>query len=306
MQKQLHYFFVNVSIAIQNKNHFKFKEFVMKKAIKILTTLACVGVIAGTSVALVACNDDKTGLEDGVLNVATNCFFDPFEYFDDDGEFAGIDMDIMAAIAEELGVSVEYNHMTFGSVVAAVGSGTHDIAAAGLTVTDERKDSVDFTQTYFSSSQVVIAKTGDPILALTDAEAIKAMLSGKKIGAQDGTTGYFYASGDSDDYEGVTDKNKVHRYDSGASAVDALINGQVDYVIIDAVPAAKLVAAKQGTAVSDVVLTGEDYAFAVKKGNKELLDKVNAALEKLIANGKIEEIFQKYGETSGLGANLEA
>lgn len=274
----------------------------MKKSIKILSAILCVAVIACACFALVACNGNKSGLEDGVLNVATNCFFDPFEYFNDDGEFAGIDMDIMAAIAEELGVTVEYNHMAFNSVVTSVGAGTHDIAAAGLTITEERKDSVDFTQTYFSSSQVVIAKTGDSILALTEVADVEAALAGKKIGVQQGTTGYFYSSGDSDDYDGVTDANNVKQYDSGASAVDALINGQVDYVIIDAVPAAKLVAAKSGTAVSSVVLTGEDYAFAVKKGNKELLEKVDAALTKLIQNGKIEEIFQKYGETSGLNA----
>ncbi|MCM1306088.1 MAG: transporter substrate-binding domain-containing protein [Bacteroides sp.] len=280
----------------------------MKKSIKVLSVIMCVAVIGVACFALAACNNDnKTGLEDGKLNVATNCFFEPFEYLDPDNDvFVGIDIDIMAAIAEELGVEVEYNHMTFSSVVAAVGAGTHDIAAAGLTITETRKETVDFTQTYFSSSQVVIAKTGDPILALTEADDVEAALAGKNIGVQAGTTGYFYASGASDDYDGVTDASKVKPYDSGAAAVDALLNGQVDYVIIDAVPAKKLVAAKSGTAVSSVVLTGEDYAFAVKKGNKELLEKVDAALTKLIQNGKIEEIFQKYGETSGLGANNEA
>lgn len=271
----------------------------MKKAFKILTAILCVAVIAGACFALVACNDDKTGLEDGVLNVATNCEFDPFEYLGDDGKPTGIDMDIMKAIADELGVELQINDMAFESVVGSVGSGTNDIAAAGLTVDEERKQSVDFTQTYFSSSQVVIAKTGDAILSLTEVADVEAMLEGKTIGVQNGTTGYKYVSGDSNDYDGLNATAKG--YASGSLAVQALLNGQVDYVIIDAVPAAKLVQANQGVVASDVVLTGEDYAFAVKKGNKELLDKVNAAMDKLIENGKIEEIFQKYGLTSGLG-----
>ena len=121
------------------------------------------------------------------------------------------------------------------------------------------------------------------------------------IGVQNGTTGYSYVSGDSDNYEGVAGATAVG-YPSGALAVQAMLNGQVDYVIIDKVPAEKLVAANDGTELSNVVLTGEDYAFAVKKGNTEVLNKVNAALTKLIADGTIEEIFQKYGYTSGLGA----
>ena len=266
----------------------------MKKTIKVLTAIMCVAVIVGACFALVACNTDKTGLEDGTLNVATNCEFDPFEYLEN-GNPTGIDMEIMAAIAAELGVKLDINDMAFESVVGAVGSGAQDIAAAGLTITEERLASVDFTQTYFSASQVVIAKTGDPILSLNSIEEIEAALAGKTIGVQNGTTGYAYASGDSDDFDGVTDADNVKGFLSGALAVSAMLNNQVDYVIIDKVPAQKLVEANQGTAMSSVVLTQEQYAFAVKKGNNELLDKVNAALTKLIENGKIKEIFDKYG-----------
>lgn len=270
----------------------------MKK--KIISIVLAVVIVVATVFALTACNN-KDGLEDGVLNVATNCEFDPFEYLDN-GNPVGIDMEIAAAIAKELGVELKITDMAFESVVGSVGSGAHDLAAAGLTVDDERKQSVDFTQSYFNSNQVVIAKNGDAILALTEVADVEAMLSGKKIGTQNGTTGYKYASGDSDDYDGITDADKVMGYASGALAVQALLNGQVDYVIIDAVPASKLVAANQGIVASDVVLTGEEYAFAVKKGNKKLLDKVCAALTKLTNDGTIEEIFQKYGLTSGLAA----
>lgn len=282
----------------------------MKKFAKVIIAVLALVCLVGACFALVACDPKDEG---GKLVVATNCEFEPFEYLDDNGNPTGIDMDIAAALAKELGLTLEINDMPFESVVASVASGTCNIGIAGLTVNAERLESVDFTQTYFSSSQVVIAKSGDSILDIVveDLEdedevaakvaLIESALNGKRIGVQNGTTGYSYVSGDSDNYEGVAGATAVG-YPSGALAVQAMLNGQVDYVIIDKVPAEKLVAANDGTELSNVVLTGEDYAFAVKKGNTEFLNKVNAALTKLIADGTIEEIFQKYGYTSGLGA----
>lgn len=269
----------------------------MKKFLIIMLTVVMASVLA---ISFSACNN---GIEDGVLNVATNCEFDPFEFLDDNGKPTGIDMDIAKALANELGLKLKIKDMAFESVVASVGSGSQDIAMAGLTVDAERQKTVDFSQTYFSSSQVVIAKKGDAILSLNTVEAVEEQLKGKNIGAQNGTTGYKYISGDSDDYDGIANANAIG-YASGALAVQALINGTIDYVIIDAVPASKLVAANANdiAVLSDVVLTGEDYAFAVKKGDTELLEKVNNALTKLINDGTIEEIFNKYGETSGLNA----
>ena len=283
----------------------------MKKFAKVIIAVLALVCLVGACFALVACDPKED--EGGKLVVATNCEFEPFEYLDDNGNPTGIDMDIAAALAKELGLTLEINDMPFESVVASVASGTCNIGIAGLTVNAERLESVDFTQTYFSSSQVVIAKSGDSILDIVveDLEdedevaakvaLIESALNGKRIGVQNGTTGYSYVSGDSDNYEGVAGATAVG-YPSGALAVQAMLNGQVDYVIIDKVPAEKLVAANDGTELSNVVLTGEDYAFAVKKGNTEFLNKVNAALTKLIADGTIEEIFQKYGYTSGLGA----
>lgn len=282
----------------------------MKKFAKVIIAVLALVCLVGACFALVACDPKDEG---GKLVVATNCEFEPFEYLDDNGNPTGIDMDIAAALAKELGLTLEINDMPFESVVASVASGTCNIGIAGLTVNAERLESVDFTQTYFSSSQVVIAKSGDSILDIVveDLEdedevaakvaLIESALNGKRIGVQNGTTGYSYVSGDSDNYEGVAGATAVG-YPSGALAVQAMLNGQVDYVIIDKVPAEKLVAANDGTELSNVVLTGEDYAFAVKKGDTEFLNKVNAALTKLIADGTIEEIFQKYGYTSGLGA----
>lgn len=285
----------------------------MKKLSKILVIALVVATLAGACVAFAACdkNDDN-----GQLIVATNCEFEPFEYLDDNGNPTGIDIDIAYALGEKLGLEVVIRDMAFDSVVASASSGVCDIAMAGLTVTGERLEAVNFTQTYFSSSQVVIAPAGDPILDITyeqganddETEAnrlaavaqIEAMLNGKRVGTQNGTTGYAYVSGDSDDYEGVAGATAVG-YASGAMAVEAMLAGTVDYVIIDAVPASRLVAANSGTAVSDVVLTGEDYAYGIAKNNTELLESVNQALNELIADGTIEEIFQKYGLSSGLG-----
>ena len=285
----------------------------MKKLSKILVIALVVATLAGACVAFAACDKNDN---DGQLIVATNCEFDPFEYLDDNGNPTGIDIDIAYALGEKLGLEVVIRDMAFDSVVASASSGVCDIAMAGLTVTGERLEAVNFTQTYFSSSQVVIAPAGDPILDITyeqganddETEAnrlaavaqIEAMLNGKRVGTQNGTTGYAYVSGDSDDYEGVAGATAVG-YASGAMAVEAMLAGTVDYVIIDAVPASRLVAANSGTAVSDVVLTGEDYAYGIAKNNTELLESVNQALNELIADGTIEEIFQKYGLSSGLG-----
>lgn len=285
----------------------------MKKLSKILVIALVVTTLAGACVAFAACDKNDN---DGQLIVATNCEFEPFEYLDDNGNPTGIDIDIAYALGEKLGLEVVIRDMAFDSVVASASSGVCDIAMAGLTVTGERLEAVNFTQTYFSSSQVVIAPAGDPILDITyeqganddETEAnrlaavaqIEAMLNGKRVGTQNGTTGYAYVSGDSDDYEGVAGATAVG-YASGAMAVEAMLAGTVDYVIIDAVPASRLVAANSGTAVSDVVLTGEDYAYGIAKNNTELLESVNQALNELIADGTIEEIFQKYGLSSGLG-----
>ncbi|MEE0841390.1 MAG: ABC transporter substrate-binding protein [Christensenellales bacterium] len=285
----------------------------MKKLSKILVIALVVATLAGVCVAFAACDNNDNN---GQLIVATNCEFEPFEYLDDNGNPTGIDIDIAYALGEKLGLEVVIRDMAFDSVVASASSGVCDIAMAGLTVTGERLEAVNFTQTYFSSSQVVIAPAGDPILDITyeqganddETEAnrlaavaqIEEMLNGKRVGTQNGTTGYAYVSGDSDDYEGVAGATAVG-YASGALAVEAMLAGTVDYVIIDAVPASRLVAANSGTAVSDVVLTGEDYAYGIAKNNTELLEKVNQALNELIADGTIEEIFQKYGLSSGLG-----
>lgn len=261
----------------------------MKKFGKILIVVLALATLIGGCFAFTACNDD-----DDTLLVATNCEFPPFEYLDDNGKPVGIDMEIAEALASKLGLKLEIKDMAFDSVVSAVASGSCDIGMAGLTITEERKQSVDFTISYFQSSQVVIAKEGDPILSATTKEAVEAILAGKTIGVQNGTTGYSYASGDSDAYDGITDPENVKGYTSGALAVSALLSGSVDYVVIDKAPAEALAQANAGTVASSVVLTTEDYAFAVKKGNTEFLNKVNAAIAEIIEEGTFDRILLKY------------
>lgn len=162
------------------------------------------------------------------LTMATNAYFPPYEYYEGDA-IIGIDADIAGAIADKLGMKLAISDMDFGSIIAAVQTGKADMGMAGLTVTDERKQSVDFSDSYATGVQVVIVKSDSSIATLDD-------LKGKKIGVQENTTGDLYASDDFGD-------ENVQRFSKGNDAVLALLNGQVDAVIIDNEPAKAFVAA---------------------------------------------------------------
>ncbi|MDO4270079.1 MAG: basic amino acid ABC transporter substrate-binding protein [Eubacteriales bacterium] len=219
------------------------------------------------------------------LRMVTNAAFAPYEFVDDNGEVAGIDAEIAAAIAEKLGMKLEITDMAFESLLPALQSGSADIILAGMTVNAERQESVDFTDSYAKGVQVIIVPEGSEIAGPDD-------LNGKQIGVQTGTTGDQYCSDTPEN--GGFGEDAVQRYDNGPLAVAALLNGQVDAVVIDNEPAKALVAANEGLKILDTAYTDEDYAAAVQKGNTELLDKVNAALEELKADGTIDEILAKY------------
>lgn len=225
------------------------------------------------------------GSEGGTLRMLTNAAFAPYEYVDDNGEVAGIDADIARAIAEKLGMKLEITDMAFDSLIAALQADSGDIIFAGMTVDPERAQSVDFTDSYANGVQVIIVPEGSAIASPDD-------LNGKIIGVQSGTTGDQYCAAAPED--GGFGEQAVQRFDNGALAVTALVNGQVDAVVIDNEPAKNLVAANAGTKILDTEFTNEDYAAAVKKGNTELLDKVNGALAELKADGTIEKIIEKY------------
>ena len=217
-------------------------------------------------------------VEAGKLTLATNAEFPPYEYHDGD-KIVGIDMDIADAIAKKLGLEVQIEDIAFDSVILEVTSGKADIGLAGISATDERKQSVDFSDTYTTSKQLIIVKDDSPIKGSKD-------LEGKTVGVQTGTTGDILAS----DIKDV----KPERYDKGMDAVQALRQGKVDAVIIDSEVAKKFVEETSGLKVLDEAFADENYAIAIKKGNKELLDSVNKALSELKSHGTIDSIIAKY------------
>ncbi|MCR4901405.1 MAG: transporter substrate-binding domain-containing protein [Butyrivibrio sp.] len=259
----------------------------MKK--KLITLTMAIALTA----SLVACSDssaettadtsENTNASEATqtLVMATNAEFPPYEYHDgEDDQIVGIDAEIAAAIAEKIGCTLEIEDIAFDSVIPEVTSGKADIGMAGMTVTEERKQSVNFSDSYATAVQVVIVPEDSDIASIDD-------LSGKIIGVQSGTTGDLYAT---DDYG---DEN-VERYNKGMEAVQALSQGKVDAVIIDNEPAKVFVEETEGLKILDSAYAEEQYAIAIAIDNTELLDKVNAALAELKADGTIDSIVSKY------------
>ena len=221
------------------------------------------------------------------LKMATNAAFPPYEFYDDEtGEIVGIDAEVAAAICEKLGYELEIVDMDFDAIIPAVTTGKADFGMAGMTVTEERMQSVDFTTSYATGIQVVIVKEGSEITSVDDLFAEGAS---HKIGVQQGTTGDLYASWDIED-EGL---GSVERFKTGTDAVLALTSGKVDCVIIDNEPAKNYVAANEGLVILDTEYAVEDYAIALAK-DSELTEQINAALEELIADGTVQAIIDKY------------
>ena len=223
---------------------------------------------------------ELTTVEAGKLTMATNAAFPPYEMTTDAGAFEGIDIDTAQAIADKLGLELQIDDMDFDAALLSVQQGKADIAMAGVTVTDERKNVMDFSDSYATGIQSIIVPEGSDIASPDD-------LAGKMIGTQRGTTGYIYCSDD------FGDENVV-AYDDGLTAVQALNNGQVDAVVIDNAPAKEFVAANPGLVLLDTSYAEEDYAIGMAKGNTALEDAVNAALEELKADGTLQSIVDKY------------
>lgn len=221
-----------------------------------------------------------TTVEDGKLHMATNAAFPPYEMVADDGTFEGIDVDIAGKIAEKLGLELVVDDMDFGSIITSVQTGKEDIALAGLTVTDERKQNVDFTDSYATGVQVVIVPENSDIKTIDD-------LQGKLIGCQESTTGYAYCT---DDYG----EDMVTAFPSGANAVQALLTGKIDAVVIDKQPAEAYVAQNEGLKILDTEYVAENYAIGVSKDNTALRDAVNNALKELIDDGTVQAILDQY------------
>lgn len=220
------------------------------------------------------------------LVMATNAEFPPYEYMEGD-EIVGIDVEIARAIANKLDMELEVSDMAFDSIIPAVVQGKADIGVAGMTVTDERLESVDFTTSYATGVQVVIVKEDSAIASVDD---LFVEGNNYNIGVQLGTTGDLYCTWDIQD-EGL---GTVIQYNKGADAVQALLTDKIDCVVIDNEPAKAFVAANEGLKILDTEYAVEEYAIALAKDNTELRDKINTALEELIADGTVQDILDKY------------
>ena len=218
-------------------------------------------------------------VQKGKLVMVTNAEFPPYE-FHDQNAIVGIDVEIAGAIAEQLGLELEIEDIAFDSIIPEIVSGKADIGAAGMTVTEDRKQNVDFSDTYAHATQVIIVKEDSEIKGVAD-------LEGKVMGVQQGTTGDIYVSGDYGDAA-------VERYAKGMEAVQALAQGKVDAVVIDGEPAKQYIKEVEGLKIIDESYTDEDYAIAIKKGNTAMVEAVNAALAELKSEGKLDEIVAKY------------
>lgn len=242
------------------------------------TTAAAAETTAGAAETTAA--EAPSEAAGGVLVMATNAEFPPYEYHDG-GEIVGIDVEIAQAIAGKLGMALEIEDIAFDSIIPEVVSGKADMGVAGMTVSEDRLVNVDFSDPYTTASQVIIVKEGSDI---TGPDA----LGGKFIGVQLGTTGDIYAS----DYE--AEGSTIERYSKGFEAVQALLQDKIDAVVIDLEPAKVFVEENEGIVILDEALTVEEYAIAIQKGNTELLDKVNGALAELKDSGELQAIIDKY------------
>lgn len=223
-------------------------------------------------------------IEEGKLIMSTNAAFPPYEMTTDDGGFEGIDVEIATAIAKKLGLELEILDMDFDAALLAVNEKKSDIVMAGVTVNEDRKLVMDFTDSYATGVQVVIVKEGSDVTMDN--------LGEKMIGAQRGTTGYIYASDTPEN--GGYGEDHVNAYDNGATAVQALMNGQVDCVIIDSAPAQEYVKANAGLTILEGEWVTENYAIGCDKGNTALVNAINDALAELINDGTVQKIVDKY------------
>ena len=239
-----------------------------------------------------------TTVTDGGLTMSTNAAFPPSEMTTDSGDFEGIDVEIAGAIADKLGLELQVDDMDFDAALLAVQQGKSDMVMAGVTVTDERKAVMNFTDSYANGIQSVIVLEDSDIASIDD-------MQGKLIGTQAGTTGYIYCS-DTPENGGFGEDNVI-AYDNGITAVQALMNGQVDCVVIDNAPAQEFVKANPGLKILDTEYANEDYAIGVNKDNTALLDAINGALAELKADGTVDSIVAKYINTdSGDAASSTA
>ena len=249
----------------------------MKKTMRTITIILTLTMLLS---AASACAPKES------LTMATNAEFPPYEFYKG-GKIVGIDAEIAEAIAKKIGMKLSIEDIEFDSVVPSIETGKYNMAMAGLTVTDERKELVNFSTSYATGVQVIIVPEGS---AITSADDLFADGASHRIGVQLSTTGDLYSTWDLED-EGLA---TIERYPKGADAIMALNTGKIDCVIIDNEPAKVFVNQNPGLKILDTEFAIEDYAIAVNKNNTELLEKIDTALKELIADGTVQKIIDKY------------
>lgn len=258
----------------------------MKKYVALLLALMMVFALCACAASNEPAADDSAADDSAkVLVMATNAEFPPYEYYDGDA-IVGVDAEIAQAICDKLGYELQIDDMDFNSIIPAVAAGKADFAMAGLTVTEERMQTVDFSTSYATGIQAVIVPEGSDIKTVDDIAAKLEAGDDVQIGVQIATTGDIYCTGD-------YGAEHVQEFNKGADAVAALMSGKVDCVIIDNNPAKAFVEANEGLAILDTAYAEEDYAIGFAK-DSELTEQVNAALEELIADGTVQAILDKY------------
>ena len=266
-----------------HKSTNRMEESNMKKLLALLLAVILVlSLAACTSTA----KDDEPASDAAKLTMATEATFPPYEYYDGDA-IVGIDVEVAQAIAEKLGMELEVTDISFDSIIPGIQTGKYDMGMAGMTVTDERKEQLSFSDSYATGVQVIIVRDGS---AITSVDDLLADGANTVVGTQAGTTGFLYATSDIEE----AGLGTVKSFGKTTDAVEALKNGQVDCVILDNEPAKALVAANEGLHILDTEYAVEDYAIAIAKENTDLLEKVNKALSELKADGTLQSIVDKY------------
>lgn len=271
---------------------------------KLLAIVLAAAMLCAAMLTMLSCSSDSTKTEETTaadakttLIMATNANFPPYEYKEGNG-YAGIDVEIATEIAKKLGMTLEIKDVEFGSIVAGVQTGKYDIGMAGMTVNDERKQQVNFSDSYAKGIQVVIVKEGSEYKSVDDFFVLDAegnhtaVKEGVLVGVQQNTTGDIYCSDTVENFGFGEDK--VKRYSNGADAVAALASGKLSAVVIDDQPAKEFVKANEGLTILEGSYADEDYAIAVGKENSELLEKINKALKELTEDGTIAKIVARY------------
>lgn len=266
----------------------------LKKVLAVATSIVLsVGILAacGTKPNETATDETTTSASDKLI-MGTNAAFPPFEFVTTNGlvdKYDGIDVAIALKIAEKAGKTLEVSDMEFDGLIAAVSTGKVDMAVAGMTVTEERKQNVDFSDTYYVAEQVIVVAEDNT--DITNAESLK---DGKKVGV---VLGYTADSIVTEDLA-IDDANIV-RANRGIDVVQDVKNGKLDAVVIDSYTGKKLAEANGLKVIEDPeAFTAEEYSIAVKKGNTELLDVINETLAEMKESGEIEELAASYNDST--------